>query len=126
MYCLVVGQTLRTFKSLVTLRALVEPLLFIGASAIRPANKVIVPETCDRGENKKLGHAEEIYIAPEIHSKLAQTVTGLDVAGQVASGGLDFSTLLTSCFSLVHCRVVRQALVGREGLFTHVAMELLG
>ena len=59
-------------------------------------------------------------------SKLAQTVTGLGVAGQVASGGLDFSTLLTSCFSLVHCRVVRQALVGREGLFTHVAMELLG
>ena len=101
-------------------------MLFIGASAIRPANKVIVPETCDRGENKKLGHAEEIYIAPEIHSKLAQTVTGLDVAGQVASGGLDFSTLLTSCFSLVHCRVVRQALVGCEGLFTHVAMELLG
>ena len=101
-------------------------MLFIGASAIRPANKVIVPETCDRGENKKVGHAEEIYIAPEIHSKLAQTVTGLDVAGQVASGGLDFSTLLTSCFSLVHCRVVGQALVGREGLFTHVAMELLG
>ena len=104
-------------------------MLFIGASAIRPANKVIVPETCDRGENKKLGRAGGIYIAPEKHrdrSKLAQTVTGLDVAGQVASGGLDFSTLLTSCFSLVHCRVVRQALVGREGLFTHVAMELLG
>ena len=64
---LVIWQTLRAFKSLVTLRALVEPLLFIGASAIRPANKVIVPETCDRGENKKLGHAGEIYIAPEIH-----------------------------------------------------------
>ena len=30
----VVGQTLRTFKSLVTLRALVEHLLFIGASQI--------------------------------------------------------------------------------------------
>ena len=59
-------------------------------------------------------------------SKLAQAVTGLEVAGQVASGGLDFSTLLASCFSLVHCRVVGQALVGREGLFTHVAMELLG
>ena len=45
MYCLVVGQTLRTFKSLVTLRALVEPLLFIGASQILTATgkKPIVP-----------------------------------------------------------------------------------
>ena len=45
-YCLVVGQTLGTLKPLVTLRALVEPLLFIGASEIcgsATAKKVIVP-----------------------------------------------------------------------------------
>ena len=54
MYCLVVGQTLRTFKSLVTLRALVEPLLFIGASQIWTATG-----------KKPIVHAcWKIYIAP--------------------------------------------------------------
>ena len=45
-YCLVVWQTLGTLKPLVTLWALVETLLFIGASEIRgsaAAKKVIVP-----------------------------------------------------------------------------------
>ena len=46
-HCLVVWQTLGTLKPLVTLRALVEPLLFIGASQIgsgpAAAKKVIVP-----------------------------------------------------------------------------------
>ena len=131
MYCLVVGQTLGTLKPLVTLIALVEPLLFIAASQIRPPNKVIVPETCGRGENEKLNHASEIYI--ELHqregwldfgSELA--VRRLHVTGKVASSGFHFSTFLTRGLSFVHCCVVRQTLVGSEGLFAIDAVELLG
>ena len=140
MYCLVVRQTLGTLKPLVTLGALVEPLLFIGASEIlRPAagKKLIVPksETWSRGENQKLNHAcWKIYIAPEIielvgcqRSELAKTVVRrLHVPCKVTSSGFHFSTLLTRGLSLVHCCVVRQTLVGSEGLFAKVAVELLG
>ena len=145
MYCLVVGQALGTLKPLVTLGALVEPLLFIGASEVRaPAGqKLIVPqsETCSRGRNQKLNHAcfWKIYIAPaseiqfwfglldfgsELLAKL--TVGCLHVPCKVTSSGFHFSTLLTRCLSFVHCRVVRQTLVGSEGLFTEAAVKLLG
>ena len=133
MHCLVVRQTLGTLKPLVTLIALVEPLLFIAASQIRPTpNKVIVPETCGRGENEKLNHASEIYIELlhqregwlDFGSELA--VRGLHVTGKVASSGFHFSTFLTSGLSFVHCCVVRQTLVGSEGLFAIDAVELLG
>ena len=45
---------------------------------------------------------------------------------KVTSSGFHFSTLLTRGLSLVHCCVVRQTLVGSEGLFAKVAVELLG
>ena len=102
-------------------------MLFIAASQIRPPNKVIVPETCGRGENEKLNHASEIYI--ELHQRegwLELAVGGLHVTGKVASSGFHFSTFLTRGLSFVHCCVVRQTLVGSEGLFAIDAVELLG
>ena len=52
----------------------------------------------------------------ELLAKL--TVGRLHVPCKVTSSGFHFSTLLTRCLSFVHCRVVRQTLVGSEGLFT--------
>ena len=93
MYCLVVGQALGTLKPLVTLGALVEPLLFIGASEVRaPAGKkLIVPqsETCSRGRNQKLNHAcfWKIYIAPASEIQLVWVVRlWIRAAGQVDCG----------------------------------------
>ena len=45
---------------------------------------------------------------------------------KVTCSGFNFSTLLTSGLSFMHCCVVRQTLVGSEGLFTKHALKLLG
>ena len=83
---------------------------------------------------KRLNHAvflgdlyctRDTLVSLDFGSELAKTVVGrLHVPCKVASSGLHFSTLLTRGLSFVHCRVVRQTLVGSEGLFTKVAVEL--
>ena len=45
---------------------------------------------------------------------------------KVTSSGFNFATVLTSGLSFMHCCVVRQTLVGSEGLFTKHALKLLG
>ena len=129
---LVIWQTLRALKPLVTLRALVEPLLFIGASEIWTATgkELIVPksETCGRGRNQKQAMLVGRFILHhqryswfwllDFGSELAKLTVGrLHVPCKVTSSGFHFSTLLTRCLSFMHWCVVRQTLVGSEGLF---------
>ena len=53
-------------------------------------------------------------------------MVGFHVARQVTSGGLNFSTNLTSCFALMDRLVVGETLVGGEALVTMWTLVLLG